>query len=144
MRPEDVGLSRDLQFFKPKEVVDGNTRVTYTTIYKCENFSVSFPIFSFIKKRLTLNEKEFLYICVRFISWWDYMMPKAISERDFELSFLVWFGIITLTFWMLADQRLYLLSSVVHFLSPCNCSHTSTQPSRNDCIQQASNGDNAH
>lgn len=40
MRPEDVGLSRDLQFFKPKEVVDGNTRVTYTTIYKCENFSL--------------------------------------------------------------------------------------------------------
>lgn len=93
MRPEDVGLSRDLQFFKPKEVVDGNTRVTYTTIYKCENFSVSFPIFSFIKKKVNIEWKGvFIYICVRFISWWDYMIPKAISERDFELSFfsLIW------------------------------------------------------
>lgn len=41
MRPEDVGLSRDLQFFKPKTVVQGTPRVTYTTIYECSNFSVS-------------------------------------------------------------------------------------------------------
>lgn len=42
MKPEDVGLSRDLQFFKPKDVVEGSSssRVTYTTIYQCENFSL--------------------------------------------------------------------------------------------------------
>ncbi|BBH06950.1 Protein of unknown function D [Prunus dulcis] len=40
MRPEDVGLSRDLQFFKPKTVVQGTPRVTYTTIYECSNFSL--------------------------------------------------------------------------------------------------------
>ncbi|PSS01678.1 Plant cysteine oxidase [Actinidia chinensis var. chinensis] len=40
MKPEDVGLSRDLQFFKPKNHAKGNPRVTYTTIYKCKNFSL--------------------------------------------------------------------------------------------------------
>lgn len=40
MMPEDVGLSRNLQFFKPKTAVKGTPRVTYTTIYKCEKFSL--------------------------------------------------------------------------------------------------------
>ncbi|KAJ7971944.1 plant cysteine oxidase 2-like [Quillaja saponaria] len=39
MKPEDVGLSRDLQFFKPGNTIKGNPRVTYTTIYTCDNFS---------------------------------------------------------------------------------------------------------
>lgn len=42
MKAEDVGLSSDLQFFNPSNVVKGTPpRVTYTTIYKCTNFSVS-------------------------------------------------------------------------------------------------------
>ncbi|CAL5193146.1 unnamed protein product [Lathyrus oleraceus] len=40
MKPEDVGLSRDLQFFKPGNIIKENQRVTYTTVYKCDNFSV--------------------------------------------------------------------------------------------------------
>ncbi|KAI3443389.1 hypothetical protein Pfo_000054 [Paulownia fortunei] len=40
MDPEDVGLSRDLQFFKPKSEVEGTPRVTSATIYKCENFEL--------------------------------------------------------------------------------------------------------
>ncbi|KAL2492856.1 Plant cysteine oxidase 2 [Abeliophyllum distichum] len=41
MRPEDVGLSKDLQFFQPKSVVvEGNPRVAYATIYGCHNFSL--------------------------------------------------------------------------------------------------------
>lgn len=40
MKPEDFGLSKDLQFFKPKPVVKAIPRVTYTTIYKCDNFSL--------------------------------------------------------------------------------------------------------
>ncbi|KAM1332345.1 hypothetical protein ACFX2F_008523 [Malus domestica] len=40
MRPEDIGLSRNLQFFKPKTVVKGTPRVTYTTIYECNKFSL--------------------------------------------------------------------------------------------------------
>ncbi|TKY46322.1 Plant cysteine oxidase 2 [Spatholobus suberectus] len=40
MKPEDVGLRSDLQFFKPENVVKENQRVTYTTIYRCENFSL--------------------------------------------------------------------------------------------------------
>ncbi|KAA8516893.1 hypothetical protein F0562_017289 [Nyssa sinensis] len=39
MMPEDVGLSRDLQFFK-QSAVKGIPRVTTTTIYKCDNFSL--------------------------------------------------------------------------------------------------------
>ncbi|XP_062006122.1 plant cysteine oxidase 2-like [Rosa rugosa] len=39
-RPEDVGLSSDLQFFKPETEVKGTPRVAYTTIYKCNNFSL--------------------------------------------------------------------------------------------------------
>ncbi|CAI8584585.1 unnamed protein product [Vicia faba] len=40
MKLEDVGLSRDLQFFKPGNIIKENQRVTYTTVYKCDNFSV--------------------------------------------------------------------------------------------------------
>ncbi|KAJ4969596.1 hypothetical protein NE237_002695 [Protea cynaroides] len=40
MKPEDVGLSRDLLFFKPGSVIKGTPRVRYTTIYKCTNFSL--------------------------------------------------------------------------------------------------------
>ncbi|XP_075638610.1 plant cysteine oxidase 2-like isoform X1 [Castanea sativa] len=40
MEPEDVGLSSKLPFFKPTNMVRGNPRVTYTTIYQCDNFSL--------------------------------------------------------------------------------------------------------
>ncbi|KAF7801445.1 plant cysteine oxidase 2-like [Senna tora] len=40
MKPEDVGLSRDLRFFNPENMAKENPRVTYTTIYKCDNFSL--------------------------------------------------------------------------------------------------------
>ncbi|XP_021755989.1 plant cysteine oxidase 1-like [Chenopodium quinoa] len=38
--PEDFGLSRDLPFFKTESCVKGNPRVTYTTVYKCRDFSL--------------------------------------------------------------------------------------------------------
>ncbi|OAY68276.1 Plant cysteine oxidase 2 [Ananas comosus] len=40
MRPEDVGLSADLVFFRAKSASKGTPRITYTTIYKCNNFSM--------------------------------------------------------------------------------------------------------
>ncbi|XP_058105813.1 plant cysteine oxidase 2-like [Magnolia sinica] len=40
MKPEDVGLSSDLLFFKAKSVAKGTPRITCTTIYKCEDFSL--------------------------------------------------------------------------------------------------------
>ncbi|PON31748.1 Cysteine oxygenase/2-aminoethanethiol dioxygenase [Parasponia andersonii] len=41
MKAEDVGLSSDLQFFNPTNVVKGTPpRVTHTTIYECTNFSL--------------------------------------------------------------------------------------------------------
>ncbi|RAL50887.1 hypothetical protein DM860_005243 [Cuscuta australis] len=40
MMPEDVGLSSNLQFFNPKGAMEGNPRVTNTTIYKGNNFSL--------------------------------------------------------------------------------------------------------
>lgn len=43
MKPEDVGLSRDLQF-KTRKGVEGPPRVINTTIYKCDNFSVRLVI----------------------------------------------------------------------------------------------------
>lgn len=49
MKPEDVGLSKDIQFFKEENIVKENPRVTYSTIYKCDNFSVSFAITYFSK-----------------------------------------------------------------------------------------------
>ncbi|CAL9764712.1 unnamed protein product [Musa acuminata subsp. burmannicoides] len=39
MRPEDVGLSTDILFFKAKSSSKG-ARITYSTIYKCRNFSM--------------------------------------------------------------------------------------------------------
>ena len=41
MKPEDVGLSKDLHFFKPKTEIDRAPRVTSATIYKCDKFEVS-------------------------------------------------------------------------------------------------------
>ncbi|KAL7137142.1 hypothetical protein ABFS83_10G073000 [Erythranthe nasuta] len=40
MIPEDVGLSKDLQFFKPKTEAEGTPRVTSATIYKGHNFEL--------------------------------------------------------------------------------------------------------
>lgn len=40
MRPEDVGLSGDMPFFDPESAIKTTPRVSYTTIYKCDNFSV--------------------------------------------------------------------------------------------------------
>ncbi|KAL5837395.1 hypothetical protein ACOSQ3_014564 [Xanthoceras sorbifolium] len=41
MKPEDVGLSSELQFFNAKDVVKGTPPiVTSTTIYKCNEFSL--------------------------------------------------------------------------------------------------------
>jgi hypothetical protein len=41
MRPEDVGLSSDMPFFRTRDVAQRNPTITHTTIYKSENFSVS-------------------------------------------------------------------------------------------------------
>ncbi|XP_038970548.1 uncharacterized protein LOC103697059 isoform X2 [Phoenix dactylifera] len=40
MRPEDVGLSSDILFFKSRNAVNGTPRITYSTVYKCNNFSM--------------------------------------------------------------------------------------------------------
>ncbi|KAJ8458932.1 hypothetical protein OPV22_031858 [Ensete ventricosum] len=40
MKPEDVGLSTDLLFFESKSSSKGTPRITYATIYKCDNFSM--------------------------------------------------------------------------------------------------------
>ncbi|URE25546.1 2-aminoethanethiol dioxygenase [Musa troglodytarum] len=40
MRPEDVGLSTDLLFFKSKSSSRGTPRITFATICKCDNFSM--------------------------------------------------------------------------------------------------------
>ncbi|XVF06656.1 hypothetical protein REPUB_Repub06bG0069000 [Reevesia pubescens] len=40
MKPEDVGLSKNLHFFKATGAVKGTPRVTYTTIYQCDEFSL--------------------------------------------------------------------------------------------------------
>ncbi|KAL1545960.1 cysteamine dioxygenase [Salvia divinorum] len=40
MKPEDVGLSKDLHFFKPKSQIDRPPRVTSATNYKCDKFEL--------------------------------------------------------------------------------------------------------
>lgn len=40
MKPEDLGLRKDLPFFKPGSCVKENPSVTYTTVYRCQNFSL--------------------------------------------------------------------------------------------------------
>lgn len=42
MRPEDVGLSPDLSFFRARDATrgGGTPTITHTTIYKCPNFSM--------------------------------------------------------------------------------------------------------
>lgn len=51
MKPEDVGLSKDLQFFKPKSEVEGPPRVTSATIYKCPNFEVLVHFLNFLHQQ---------------------------------------------------------------------------------------------
>lgn len=50
MKPEDVGLSSQLPFFRPTNVANGDSRVTCTTIYKCDNFSVRPACSCWLKK----------------------------------------------------------------------------------------------
>ncbi|XP_073277141.1 plant cysteine oxidase 2-like isoform X2 [Primulina huaijiensis] len=40
MKPEDVGLREEAEFFKTKNSVQGNIGVTYATIHRCQNFSL--------------------------------------------------------------------------------------------------------
>ncbi|KAM0890005.1 hypothetical protein ACQ4PT_027302 [Festuca glaucescens] len=40
MRPEDVGLSPDMAFFRARDVAQPNPTITHTTIYKSEKFSM--------------------------------------------------------------------------------------------------------
>ncbi|KAE9619821.1 hypothetical protein Lal_00040368 [Lupinus albus] len=40
MKAEDVGLSKDLQFFNPDNILKDNPRVTCTTMYQCIDFSL--------------------------------------------------------------------------------------------------------
>ncbi|XP_020194577.1 plant cysteine oxidase 2 isoform X2 [Aegilops tauschii subsp. strangulata] len=41
MRPEDVGLSPDMRFFRTRDnAAQGNPTITHTTIYKSDNFSM--------------------------------------------------------------------------------------------------------
>ncbi|KAJ3674788.1 hypothetical protein LUZ60_005404 [Juncus effusus] len=40
MKPEDLGLSTDLLFFKSDNSSNGTPRITYTRIYQCNNFSM--------------------------------------------------------------------------------------------------------
>ncbi|CAN6329970.1 unnamed protein product [Urochloa humidicola] len=40
MKPEDVGLSPDLKFFRNRDAAQGTPTITHTTIYKCPNFSM--------------------------------------------------------------------------------------------------------
>lgn len=40
MNPQDVGLSSDLDFFKPNTTVKANARVAHATIYQCKKFSL--------------------------------------------------------------------------------------------------------
>ncbi|KAK9682208.1 hypothetical protein RND81_10G058000 [Saponaria officinalis] len=45
MRPEDLGLSRELQFFKPESGVSEIPRVTCTTVYECPKKKFSLVLF---------------------------------------------------------------------------------------------------
>ncbi|XP_066356077.1 plant cysteine oxidase 2-like isoform X1 [Miscanthus floridulus] len=40
MRPEDVGLSPALRYFRTRDATQGIPTITHTTIYKCPNFSM--------------------------------------------------------------------------------------------------------
>ncbi|WOK91746.1 plant cysteine oxidase 2-like [Canna indica] len=40
MRAQDVGLSTDILFFKAKNTSKRTPRITYSTIYQCDNFSI--------------------------------------------------------------------------------------------------------
>ncbi|XP_062166852.1 plant cysteine oxidase 1-like [Alnus glutinosa] len=40
MKPKDVGLTKEMPFFRPTNAVNGDSRVRYTTIYQCDNFSL--------------------------------------------------------------------------------------------------------
>lgn len=66
MRPEDVGLSPELQFFNPVSgAANPIPRVTQTTIYNCQNFSVSKIYYMFCIITL-LSYGKFSSIVLRF------------------------------------------------------------------------------
>lgn len=80
MKPEDVGLRSDLQFFKPENIVKENQRVTCTTIYSCENFSVCLVTSNFSH----CSPKQFLVRCVYLILKGIFFLFCACSSASFS------------------------------------------------------------
>lgn len=60
MKPEDVGLREDAEFFKTKKSVQGNIRVTYATIHGCQNFSVR-PFFENYNWRFKIKSSKNIF-----------------------------------------------------------------------------------
>lgn len=84
MKPEDVGLSKDLHFFKPKSDVERPPRVTSATIYKCDKFEV-IPSSFFSCTDHIVDELKATIPCRIFICYW---IKDHFTSPRFNFTFI--------------------------------------------------------
>ncbi|KAJ4826562.1 hypothetical protein Tsubulata_024507 [Turnera subulata] len=104
MKPEDVGLSGELQFFKPTTAYNVTPRVTYTTIYQCDKFSGVIPLHN--HPEMTVFSK--LLLGTMHIKSYDWVEPAtSAGEQASSIS---------------SNVRLAKLEADSVFTAPCNTS----------------------
>ena len=88
LKPEDFRLSKDLPFFMSGNCVKGNPRVTYTTVCKCQNFSVS-PMLSNMFPMPDDTWIEGLSSITTSL-WWGYWSFSSFPPPDLPLGGTYW------------------------------------------------------
>lgn len=92
MKPEDFGLSTDLEFFKATSPEIGSPTITYSTIYNCDDFSMCM-FFLPPKAVIPLHNHPGMTVCSKLllgtmhIKSYDFVEDSSVSEKATQSNF---------------------------------------------------------